>query len=159
MIYKKMYWHFNLLIADLYKENMNIGGATESVIEQEKLGIDKTEDQVTYIFEKVDLPDIANVDTDKQDTNIQDIEQDIGGIDNTDDEVNSYQEINTNKVVTEVDIHVQPDVYRLVKEIDTYVQEEVISDITLPEVHKIDIAVDTAIQLDAVYNIFQRRNR
>ena len=53
-----------------------------------------------------------------------------------------------NKVVTEVEIHVQSDVYRLVKEIDTYVQEEVVSDIPLPEVYKVDAEIHTDMQLE-----------
>ena len=40
---------FQSLTADLYKKNKNIDGPTGSVIEKEKLGINKKEDQVTDI--------------------------------------------------------------------------------------------------------------
>ena len=93
--------------------------------------------------EKVKLQDVATVVT-----NEQVIEQEKLSIDNTDDEVNSYQEIYTNKVVTEVEVHIQPDVYWLVVEIDTYVPEEVVSDITWLEVYKVDVEIHTYMQLD-----------
>ena len=49
---------FQSLTAYLYKKNINIGGPTKSVIEQEKLGIDKTEDQATDIYEKLYLQSV-----------------------------------------------------------------------------------------------------
>ena len=73
----------------------------------------------------MEIQDVVEVDTDKKDTNRKDFDQDLIdlanidtirqevkqeelSIDNTGDEVNTCQEINTNKVVTEVEIHEQP---------------------------------------------------
>ena len=38
--------------------------------------------------------------------------------------------------------------YKLVKEIDTYIQEEVVSDITVPEVYTVDIEINTDKQVE-----------